>query len=403
MPDLLGLTSIVLISLVTLFISIRLPTLSTILFVALFIRISLMLIGHYLTPLPDSTADAVSFERIAWERGQNGFYYVIENIRGPNARFISWIIAIPYSLFGRSILMAQSISLFFGIGCILIGWKLSKILWNDHTAKKVAWTIALFPSLVLYSVLILREVYVCFFLLIALYGVVSWTKFNKISYILMAFLGFVGATFFHGAMIIGASVFLLILGIISFKKIFKSIFNRSINLKVLMIFVFVIFSVSFYFTNKIHIPYLGTFDKMSDISHLERKTKLSTRGVASYPEWTKISSPYEFIYKAPIRALYFIYSPFPWDIKKTSHIIGLFDGILYMYLTYLIFLNRKIIWKDPALKIISIILISYIVVFAIGVGNFGTGIRHRSKFAVIFILLAAPLIKKLIFFKKNKV
>ena len=40
-------------------------------------------------------------------------------------------------------------------------------------------------------------------------------------------------------------------------------------------------------------------------------------------------------------------------------------------------------------------------VHGIGVGNFGTGIRHRSKFAVIFILLAAPLLKKIIFKKKD--
>ena len=43
----------------------------------------------------------------------------------------------------------------------------------------------------------------------------------------------------------------------------------------------------------------------------------------------------------------------------------------------------------------------YIIVFAIGVGNFGTGIRHRSKFAMILILLAAPLIKNFIFKKKK--
>ena len=46
-------------------------------------------------------------------------------------------------------------------------------------------------------------------------------------------------------------------------------------------------------------------------------------------------------------------------------------------------------------------LLCYIFVFGIGVGNFGTGIRHRSKFAVIFILLAAPLLKSFVFSKKK--
>ena len=77
----------------------------------------------------------------------------------------------------------------------------------------------------------------------------------------------------------------------------------------------------------------------------------------------------------------------------------MFDALLYMYLTFLILKNLKVIWKDPALRIILILLLSYIFVFGIGVGNFGTGIRHRSKFAVLFILLAAPFLKKFIFFK----
>jgi len=114
-----------------------------------------------------------------------------------------------------------------------------------------------------------------------------------------------------------------------------------------------------------------------------------------------ISYPYEMFYKVPLRAVYFVFAPFPWDISKTRHLIPLFDSILYIYLTYLILQNRKVIWRDPALRVILIILISYILVFSIGVGNFGTGLRHRSKFVVMFILLAAPLLKTFIFFKKK--
>tara|TARA_B110000285_G_C14641416_1_gene387782 strand:- start:339 stop:566 length:228 start_codon:yes stop_codon:yes gene_type:complete len=71
-----------------------------------------------------------------------------------------------------------------------------------------------------------------------------------------------------------------------------------------------------------------------------------------------------------------------------------------MYLTYLIFCNRKAIWRNPATRVILIIFLTYIFTYGIGVGNFGTGIRHRSKFVIIMLILAAPLIKKFIFLKK---
>ena len=111
------------------------------------------------------------------------------------------------------------------------------------------------------------------------------------------------------------------------------------------------------------------------------------------------SANIEYFYKLPIRSIYFLFSPFPWDVKKISHLVGLFDSLLYITLAFLIFLNLKAILKDPTLKIILLILICYFIIFGVGVSNFGTGIRHRSKFLIELILLAGPLIPKLSFSK----
>ena len=155
---------------------------------------------------------------MAWKLGQEGLFNEINRFEGPDARFITWFIAIPYSLLGRSVMLAQSVSLIFGIGCIYLGWLVAKKIWDKNIAKKVAWTIALFPSLILYSVLVMREVYMVFFILIAIHGITDWTKKNNLSSIIVAILGFVGATFFHGAMFIGALVFVAFLGIHSLKR-----------------------------------------------------------------------------------------------------------------------------------------------------------------------------------------
>lgn len=403
MTELLGFTSLALISLITLIVALRWPGISNILFVGLAIRIFFLLIGHYIVSLPDSTADAVTFENVAWNLGKEGFFNVIDNYYGPNSRFISWVIAIPYSLFGRSLIMAKSISLLFGIGSIFLGWKIAKLIWDENTANKVGWVIALFPSLILYSVLIMREVYICFFVLVAVYGIVNWVKTDSFKSIVITITGFIGATFFHGAMFVGIFIFFVIVTISYLKKFYKKLLKYKINLKSMIFLILILTSSTYYLSNKIHIPYLGTFEKATNIDYLIRKTIVSTRGNASWPEWTVPNSKIEIIYKSPLRALYIVFSPFPWDIKETKHYIGMFDSFIYMYLTYLILKNIKTIWSNPSLRIILILLLFYIFVFGIGVGNFGTGIRHRSKFAVMFIILAAPLIKKFIFLKKRKI
>ena len=86
---------------------------------------------------------------------------------------------------------------------------LTKKLWGEDNAIKVGWILALFPTLILYSVLTLREVYSCFFILVAMIGVVNWVKFGGYKSIVLAMTGFIGATFFHGVLLIGGIFFLI--------------------------------------------------------------------------------------------------------------------------------------------------------------------------------------------------
>jgi len=96
-----------------------------------------------------------------------------------------------------------------------------------------------------------------------------------------------------------------------------------------------------------------------------------------------------------------MFSPFPWDIIKVSHLFGLLDGTLFLIMTFIILKNFQIIWNDQTLRIFFIILLVYLAAFGLGTGNFGTGIRHRTKFVILLILLAAPWLPNFVFNKKK--
>jgi hypothetical protein len=401
MADLIGFTSIILVSFITFLIAVRWPDVLKIIFAALTFRIFIMLIGHYLITLPDSTRDAVGFEWGAWNMAQDGFINNLNNFPGMNMYFYQWVIAIPYSIFGRSVLMMQSIGLFFGVLTVLLGWLLAKKLWGDRVATKVGWTLALFPTLALYSILPLREVYSSFFLLVAILGAVNWVKDDSYKSLGLAIFGFVGGTFFHGGIIFGLFIFSTFVVLNSLKKISKLLLiYRTSPKNLLIISTALIFSI-LYFSNMIFIPKLGFFKDLTDISRLRLEVGGRLIGDASYPEWLNVKTPIEVFYKSFTRVMFFLFSPFPWDVTKPIHWIGVFDGFLYMFIVYLIFRNRKVIWKDPALRLIFIILAFYFFAFAFGVSNFGAGTRHRTKFVIEMIILAGPLIPKLIFSKKK--
>ena len=401
--DLSGFIAILFVCLVTFFMASRWPDVSKIIFTALIVRILVMLSGYYFVNLPDATADALGFEWGAWNMAQGGFFNLFNNFPGVNSFFFSWVMAFPYSLFGRSLLIIQSISLLFGLGSVLLGWMLAKKIWDDRTAIKVGWVLALFPSLILYSILPLREVFCSFFLLMAVFNIINWVETKHLKFAILAIGGFVAAGFFHGPLFLGGIIFSIIFFISVFKESVKSLLILRIDLKNLIFLTLIFLFLLSYLSNEIYLPYIGRFEASIDLGNWNKIISDRLKGNASYPEWLAVNNSIEFFYKAFFRVFYFIFSPFIWDVKSFSHLIGMLDGFLYLVLFYFIFRNRKNIWKNPALRIILLIFAAYLFAYGIGVSNFGSGIRHRSKFVIEIILLAGPFLPKFNFSNKNKI
>ena len=54
---------------------------------------------------------------------------------------------------------------------------------------------------------------------------------------------------------------------------------------------------------------------MTDFDWLKFSMNVRMSGDATYPEWLKINSFLEVIYKGILRIIYFLYSIFPWQIN----------------------------------------------------------------------------------------
>jgi hypothetical protein len=401
--DLLGILSLIFVTLIIFYFSRYYKSLATILYVALCVRLVTIFFGNFLVILPDSWGDATFFELRAWEFSQDGFFGVLSYFpRDKSSFYISWILALFYSLTDRSIIMGQSFSLLFGMGSVLLGSRLAHKIWSEKASIKVGWILALYPTLVLYSCLILREAYVWFFLLVAIYGIVCWSKGEGFKGIIITFIGFSAATFFHGGMFIGIFVFFAILIITNFIKILKRISYLKIPINSLAVLGFSIITIIYLVLISDSIPKIGSLKNMINFERLLIEISNRNKNIAGFPNWTIPKTEFELIYKAPIRVIYFIFSPFLWDIKKIVHTLGLFDGMFHIMLFILFIKNFKSIWSDQTLRIILIILASYLIFYGLATGNFGTGLRHRTKFIIISILMVAPWIPRLVFFDKKQ-
>jgi hypothetical protein len=204
-------------------------------------------------------------------------------------------------------------------------------------------------------------------------------------------------------MIVGLVLFLAIIGMTAVRRTLSALSRFFLHPASLITIAGSAIGLAIFISGAISLPKIGTFEQAINIKRLVEIAQSSSRSAgASYPYWTVPESPAELIYKGPIRLIYFLFSPFIWDIRSPYHLIGLMDALLYFGLFSFIFMNRKILWLDPAARAVLIILFGYFFVFGLAVGNFGTGIRHRAKFVAALIVLAVPMLPKLVFRKKIK-
>tara|TARA_Y100000389_G_C17437830_1_gene506639 strand:+ start:257 stop:1480 length:1224 start_codon:yes stop_codon:yes gene_type:complete len=403
MEDLLGWFSLLTIFVFIFFWIKKYPQTKYFLLTAFLLRSAFVIIDQYdMLTLPDSTSDAKKFEHLASEFSKNLGFLVVFDFLKNDSLLISKIISIFYTIFGESKMLAKSIGVFLGTASVYLVYHLCTLIWNIDVAKKAAWVTALFPTLILYSSLTLREVYVVFFLLIGLIGIAKFIRNNSFASFLQVLLSFYVLIFFHGPLVLGGFVFVFYISL----KLIKDQIKKTDSFKFNKYsFLFILISLTLlilFFTNNFEIPYLGRIETLFRLDDSFEKINSYMNDTASYPLWLTFNNIYDIFTIGIIKIFYFLYSPFIWDIKLYSHLIGFLDAILYFVFTFYVIKNRYYIWKNPITRILILILACYLIIYGIGIGNFGTAIRHRSKFIVILIVLGAPMIHKLIFSTKKK-
>mgnify|MGYP001158768490 CR=1 FL=1 len=372
------------------------------LLIAFILRALCVVLDQYeLIRLPDGYADASKFEATARLFSREYGLIIIFDFFKTDAFLISRIISIFYTILGESKMMAQSISVALGTASVYLVYKLCLILWDNRSAKKAAWLTSIFPILILYSSLTLREVYIIFFLLFGLIGIAKFINNNSFISLFQTLISFAILIFFHGPLAIGAFVFLFYLVTSLIKNQLFKLYHLKIDKLSLFLILFSLIPLILFLSNNIEIPYIGGIQTLFNLSGSIPKINNYMFDTAAYPSWLLINNNYELFTKGIFKILYFLYGPFVWDIKTSYHLIGLLDGSLYIILTIFLLKNWQTIWANPVGRFFILLLLSYIIIYGISVGNFGTGIRHRSKFVIILIILAAPKLHKFVFYFKK--
>ena len=406
--DLLGWLGLSLGFVFILFLAIRRPILANVLVAAFSVRAGIALFHHYVFPLPDGIADAVRFEFDAWGLAtddQQGPYF---NYPGINSRFFPWCLSLIYLLTGRSILLLQALSVFVGVLSVYAMWSLTNELWGRKEGIVAAWILAVFPTVVMYSALPMREPYLILFLLLGLRLVARWVRTNKGESAVWAMLYFVVGMHFH------SSMWLVILAFSSvvflrwcYQGFHPTFAKRSHRLLITGLVIFFI-SGAVFITSDVTIDKFGSLGDLIKVDRLiqyavERHHMDGHVARSTYPDWIIPENGFDLIWILPLKTLYLLFSPFPWDVKTSAHLIGVLDGLLYLILIAAVVRGSREISRNPSALTITLVIVPFLVAYGFGTSNFGTAIRHRTKVLAIFIALSSVVFMRFIVSCKGRI
>jgi hypothetical protein len=402
----------------------RSRALTVILFTAFVSRLLLAITQSFIMPLPDSSIDAVVFERLGWDVASawnNGTPPPVT--RG--AYLYSKFIALVYYTAGHNPFLIQYINVILGVLTVYIVYKMVRCFTQDkgtapsrqgdgsfvfsektkepspclaspcfenrHLTRSempavvAALIAALYPTLNLYSAITVRENMITFFSLFSVYCFLKWLKSGSVKEIIKSGVLLVAAGALHGAVILIGGVFVFFFCFYRPKLGKWGFVNKQTVLLVLgIIVVFGLFKSVL--LNKIP----SDLTLLLSPEYLKSRVEPLAVGRGAYLAGYYPASVFDIFLQTPVRVVYFLFGPFPWKITGLADFIGFIDAFMYAILIVYSLKSFGKLDKYGKLMYLAILLIVFVevITFAWGTSNYGTAVRHRQKI-ICFLIVAA--------------
>jgi len=286
--------------------------------------------------------------------------------------------AVGYYLFGDSEIPLKLVNAFVGAFCCRYVYRLARDLFGGAVATRATRLYAFFPSLVLWSALNIRDVWVVFLILF-----VSWKSHQVLQGYSHASLfgivvGLYGVTHFRDYLFYVVSLPPLIAALIGR----RGNLGRNVILALLLgIGVLILIEGG---------AGRGAEQHMSLEALSEARRNLATGGSA-FAEEVDISTPGKALTFLPLGLAYFLFSPFPWQITSTLKLLSLPEMLLIYGYTMAALRGFRYIVTHRLRECLQIVLLTGLLTtsYALGEGNVGTLYRHRAQVMVFFLMFAA--------------
>ncbi|MBY8965051.1 hypothetical protein KHP57_04985 [Algiphilus sp. NNCM1] len=361
------------------------------LWLAVGVRLSLLAVHYLVFRLIPGRGDAIKFINESGYYAELGFLGALFEFDLTHSSGFSAFMGSMMAIFGSHGLVIELLNISMGVAVVGLTYVLARNCGADErNARFGAMVMALAPSIAQYSVVALREMACVFPFMLGLVALTSQRSHQTVVGMAWFVLASLVAAAFHGAMILGIAGLALGMFLLQPFAGLEARRRRQGHGRALVVIVAFVVALSFTadFTadsglNKVSGVFGGDL-----ISEINSATSSAARGGSGYLHGYSVEGFDDVALTAPLRVVYFFFSPLPWQISSPIHLLGLLDVIIYVWCFWMLWRAFKAkVLQRKTLVVVGVVL-TLALAYAFGTSNSGTAVRHRAKFGYALIAAA---------------
>ncbi|MEZ5308602.1 MAG: hypothetical protein R2684_15770 [Pyrinomonadaceae bacterium] len=359
-------------------------TLINIFLLALLLRLSFGLVIHIFNLQQVFGPDAFSYDLIATSRVDGwlaGNGLDLSSSSTNSAWGMTYIVVFLYILFGKSMLVVQAFCGVIGALTPPMVFYCSKSIFNNKRVAVISgYSVAIFPSFIIWSSQMLKDGLIVFLLVVIMTMLIKLQKklsYPAIAVLLLSMVGILSLRFYIFYMVVVAVAGSFLVGLAESSK---SVIR---NVLVLMLM-------------GIGVAYIGvTRDAAHDLSQitdLERlqvvRQDLVGSANSGFADDADVSTVAGAVSTIPIGLIYLMFAPFPWQIGSASQALVFPETFIWWLLFPPMFSGFVYTLRNRLRPAIPIIVFSLMLIAAYSIfqGNVGMTYRQRTQIQVFLFM-----------------
>ncbi len=340
--------------------------------------------------MPDSglvANDSHAFHNAAQLAASAGSYHF-----SAGSAFYGDILGLAYAVGGSSLFFGQETSVVaYVLSCVVL-LKLMDLLEISKARTAVILVYGLMPAALLYRAQTLREAWQILFFMSCVYGLLRFRLQNLIGGLAQAVVSALFLGLLHNGLVMYAA-FLLFCGLLYRFGNSKGLSLRKMAAMAVSILMVGTLAVAMAMKK---LPQTAAVDALSDgealtyAQNYRKHSKVDAR--AAYGIALETSSPIALVQSSSLLFVYFMLTPFPWQISASVDVYGALESYFRLLLIFAcVYSWRRSMGIRRQMSLFMLTLyLSMSFMWGLGTVNWGTAMRHHVVGTWIIVLLGLP-------------